>query len=202
MLKSDNGNMDELVLVNRVRENCDDAAFNEVLNGHIKMIESIVLNCVNEIGDFRLNKDDLKQEAIIGLYDACKCYKEDMNTKFSTFAYTCIKRRVHAYYRKCTHLYCVECVSLDNSVVKDSGLIYGIQKEQESIKDKMEVLNKLMTQLNYEDRTIVDMRIKNYSYKEISDYLNIKEKRIDNRLMRIKNRLSKSDVVNKAKLMS
>ena len=65
--------MDELVLVNRVRENCDDAAFNEVLNGHIKMIESSVLNCVNEIGDFRLNKDDLKQEAIIGLYDACKC---------------------------------------------------------------------------------------------------------------------------------
>ena len=125
-----------------------------------------------------------------------------MNTKFSTFAYTCIKRRVHAYYRKCTHLYCVECVSLDNSVVKDSGLIYGIQKEQESIKDKMEVLNKLMTQLNYEDRTIVDMRIKNYSYKEISDYLNIKEKRIDNRLMRIKNRLSKSDLVNKNKLLS
>ena len=66
----------------------------------------------------------------------------------------------------------------------------------------MEVLNKLMTQLNYEDRTIVDMRIKNYSYKEISDYLNIKEKRIDNRLMRIKNRLSKSDLVNKNKLLS
>jgi len=91
---------------------------------------------------------------------------------------------------------------LDNSVVKDSGLIYGIQKEQESIKDKMEVLNKLMTQLNYEDRMIVDMRIKNYSYKEISDYLNIKEKRIDNRLMRIKDKLSRSDLVNKAKLHS
>lgn len=91
---------------------------------------------------------------------------------------------------------------MDNSVVKDSGLIYGIQKEQESIKDKMEVLNKLMTQLNYEDRTIVDMRIKNYSYKEISDYLNIKEKRIDNRLMRIKDKLSRSDLVNKAKLYS
>lgn len=91
---------------------------------------------------------------------------------------------------------------MDNSVVKDSGLIYGIQKEQESIKDKMEVLNKLMTQLNYEDRMIVDMRIKNYSYKEISDYLNIKEKRIDNRLMRIKDKLSRSDLVNKAKLYS
>ena len=91
---------------------------------------------------------------------------------------------------------------MDNSVVKDSGLIYGIQKEQESIKDKMEVLNKLMTQLNYEDRMIVDMRIKNYSYKEISDYLNIKEKRIDNRLMRIKDKLSRSDLVNKAKLHS
>lgn len=66
----------------------------------------------------------------------------------------------------------------------------------------MEVLNKLMTQLNYEDRMIVDMRIKNYSYKEISDYLNIKEKRIDNRLMRIKDKLSRSDLVNKAKLHS
>ena len=46
------------------------------------------------------------------------------------------------------------------------------------------------------------MRIKNYSYKEISDYLNIKEKRIDNRLMRIKDKLSRSDLVNKAKLHS
>ena len=78
----------------------------------------------------------------------------------------------------------------------------AFKKNKSLLKIEMEVLNKLMTQLNYEDRTIVDMRIKNYSYKEISDYLNIKEKRIDNRLMRIKDKLSRSDLVNKAKLYS
>lgn len=191
-----------MMLVNRVKENCDDVAFNEVLETYVKMIESIVLSYVNEVGDFSLNKDDLRQEAFIGLYDACKCYKNDMNTKFSTFAYTCIKRRVHAYYRKVTHLYYKECVSLDNFQARDSGLFYGIQREKEAINKKKEVLNNLMTRLNYEDRTIVDMRINNYSYKEISDYLNIKEKHIDNRLMRIKDKLSRSDLVNQAKLYS
>lgn len=192
--------MEEIMLVNRVKDDCDDVAFSEIVGIYTRMIESIVLSYINEIGDFRLNKDDFEQEALIGLYDACKCYKDDMNTKFSTFAYTCIKRRVHAYYRKTINLYYKECVSLDNYQARDSGLYYGIQKEREDFDKKREVLSDLMTQLNYEDRTIVDMRINNYSYKEISDYLNIKEKRIDNRLMRIKDRLSRSSTVNKAKL--
>ncbi len=85
------------MLVNRVRDDCDDVAFGEIVEIYTRMIESIVLSYINEIGDFRLNKDDFEQEALIGLYDACKCYKDGMNTKFSTFAYTCIKRRVHAY---------------------------------------------------------------------------------------------------------
>ena len=91
---------------------------------------------------------------------------------------------------------------MDNFQARDSGLFYGIQREKEAINKKKEVLNNLMTRLNYEDRTIVDMRINNYSYKEISDYLNIKEKHIDNRLMRIKDKLSRSDLVNQAKLYS
>ena len=43
-----------------------------------------------------------------------------------------------------------------------------------------------MDSLNYEDRTIVDMRMNNYSYEEISNKLNINRKRVDNRLNKIK----------------
>lgn len=191
--------MDELTLINRIRDDCDDLAYREMLAQYVKMIESIVHYYLSDIGDYRINKDDLKQEAYIGLYEACKCYKDNMNTKFSTFAYTCIKRRVHAHYRKIIRMYYKEGVSLDNYQVKDSGLIYATKSEKANYDDKKEALKRLMTTLSYEDRTIVDMRIRNYSYKEISSYLNIKEKRVDNRLMRIKDKLSKSDLISENK---
>ena len=37
-------------------------------------------------------REDIIQEGMIGLYKAVRDYKEDRAAKFSTFAYTCIKR--------------------------------------------------------------------------------------------------------------
>ena len=122
--------MDEMILITKVRDYCDDIAFNEILILYSRMIQSIISYYVNEVGDYKLNRDDLKQEAYIGLYDACKCYKKDMNTKFSTFAYTCIKRKVHSFYIKYTNLYYKEGISLDNHKIKESSFLYENKKEQ------------------------------------------------------------------------
>ena len=39
-------------------------------------------------------EEDIKQEAMIGLYSACISYKPDMKTTFNSFASLCMKRRI------------------------------------------------------------------------------------------------------------
>lgn len=183
--------MDEMVLINKVREECDDFAFGEIVKEYARMVESIISSYNSEFGDYKLNRDDLRQEAYIALFDACKSYKIGMDTKFSTFAYTCIKRRVHRFYSRYVRCYLKESTSLDSFETRDPGFLYydscvnenAYNKEREN---RIETLKLLMDSLNYEDRTIVDMRMNNYSYEEISNKLNINRKRVDNRLNKIK----------------
>ena len=191
--------MDEMVLINRVREECDDFAFNEIVKEYARMLESIISSYEGEFGDFKLNRDDLRQEAYIALYDACKSYKVGMDTKFSTFAYTCIKRRVHRFYSRYVRCYCKETTSLDSFETRDPGFLYystcvnedAYNKEKEN---RIEALKIIMDSLSYEDRTIVDMRMNNYSYQEISNKLNINKKRVDNRLNKIKKKYANGSV--------
>ena len=183
--------MDEMVLINKVREERDDFAFGEIVKEYARMVESIISSYNSEFGDYKLNRDDLRQEAYIALFDACKSYKVGMDTKFSTFAYTCIKRRVHRFYSRYVRCYLKESTSLDSFETRDPGFLYydscvnenAYNKEKEN---RIETLKLLMDSLNYEDRTIVDMRMNNYSYEEISNKLNINRKRVDNRLNKIK----------------
>lgn len=180
-----------MVLINKVREECDDFAFGEIVKEYARMVESIISSYNSEFGDYKLNRDDLRQEAYIALFDACKSYKIGMDTKFSTFAYTCIKRRVHRFYSRYVRCYLKESTSLDSFETRDPGFLYydscvnenAYNKEREN---RIETLKLLMDSLNYEDRTIVDMRMNNYSYEEISNKLNINRKRVDNRLNKIK----------------
>ena len=183
--------MDEMVLINKVREECDDFAFGEIVKEYARMVESIISSYNSEFGDYKLNRDDLRQEAYIALFDACKSYKIGMDTKFSTFAYTCIKRRVHRFYSRYVRCYLKESTSLDSFETRDPGFLYYDSCVNENVYNKekenrIETLKLLMDSLNYEDRTIVDMRMNNYSYEEISNKLNINRKRVDNRLNKIK----------------
>ena len=79
----------------------DEELLNLYKNGDPLCFDAIMLrykNMVLEIAkDFFLvsgDKDDLIQEGMIGLYKAVRGYKEDSAAKFSTFAYTCIKRQI------------------------------------------------------------------------------------------------------------
>ena len=79
----------------------DEELLNLYKNGDPLCFDAIMLrykNMVLEIAkDFFLvsgDKDDLIQEGMIGLYKAVRDYKEDSTAKFSTFAYTCIKRQI------------------------------------------------------------------------------------------------------------
>ena len=179
-------------ILNRIRSN-DNVAFEEFLKKHEKIIQSVI-NLFNlEYGDFKISHEDLFQEGTIAFYEACKNYDKKYNTKFSTFAYVVIKRRIHHFYYSCLKKYQNEVYSIDalesqdyyspiaSNLVSDNGLNYVLD-------DKKDRINKILSSLKNEDKQILNMRINNYSYNEIPKHLNINKKRVDNRLFRIKQR--------------
>lgn len=188
--------MEILELVEKVQQK-DDDAFVELYKEYTRMIHSIVNSYSLEYGDYRISKDDLLQEAYIGLYDACIAFNKNKETKFSTFAYMVIKRRMLRFYRKYMGSYVNEVYSIDNvelldhykeienANVNENPVHYHYQNEIE------ELVKKPNKRISDEDRQILLMRINNYSYNEIAKKLKVNRKRIDNRLTRLKKRYLK-----------
>ena len=88
--------------------------------------ECIVYSIINKY-TYYFDKDDLYQVGMIGLIEALNHYKNDKNTKFSSFAYFYVLGRVKEYLRN-TNLIKVskELVKLNKSIEKAKD--YLIQK--------------------------------------------------------------------------
>lgn len=61
--------------------------------------ENLVYSIISKY-TYYFDKDDLYQVGMMGLIDACNHYKEDKNTKFSSFAYFYILGKVKEYIRQ------------------------------------------------------------------------------------------------------
>ncbi|MDO4499762.1 MAG: sigma-70 family RNA polymerase sigma factor [Erysipelotrichaceae bacterium] len=185
-------------LIKRVRNNLPDA-YEELLKQYKNMIYSIINTYETDYGDYKVNREDLFQEGCIALYDACFSYTFDRDVKFSTYVYVLIKRRISLAYKKSLLTYQMETYSLDNislsdhcsniatQYVCDNPIAYHARQERnEAIQEKL-------SKLREQDREIIMLRINNYSYEEIAQKLNIKKKRIDNRLFRLKKQYLKEN---------
>ena len=144
------------------------------------------------------DKDDLIQEGMIGLYKAVRDYKEDSAAKFSTFAYTCIKRQILTAVTKDNNKKNMPLnMSLptekdkDDNDISDEGLLSdnGVSNPEFLIlkkEDNLEKRNKLMTVLSPFEQSVCEMMFMEYDYRQIAAKLNKEEKVIDNAMQRIK----------------
>lgn len=164
---------------------------NEEITNIVKEFELMIYSIINsyelEYGDYIISKDDLFQEGCLGLIEACKSYRINDSTKFSTYAFVVIERRIQRAFFHMIRPYRSE-FSFDKfefvdrieslSAVSDNYSNYCANEEVEKLYKKG-----YMTEL---DRNIVKLRLANYSYKEIAKLLNITPKKVDNRISRIK----------------
>lgn len=172
----------------------DSKAVEEIIEEYRLMIYSIINNYELEYGDYIISKDDLFQEGCIGLIEACKSYRDNDNTKFSTFAFVVIERRIKRSFFKMIRPYQKEysfdkftlldhVESFRTPTVSDKDICYLT----ENVENELEKL-KYITEL---DKKIIELRVQNYTYREIAKKLNIPVKKVDNRLSRLK-RLGKN----------
>lgn len=166
----------------------DQEASKEILEAFELLIYSIINKYELGNGDYIVSKEDLFQEGCIALFQACKTYKKNDVTRFSTYAYIVIERRIKKAFYKMVKPYRKECSYdkyehedhlkfLETKSISDNPIKY--LEDEGYLKGEFKYLSK-------EDKEIIKLRFQNYSYKEIAKTLNITTKRVDNRLTRIK----------------
>jgi len=142
---------------------------------------------------FNIPVDELIQEGKIGLYYAIKNYNEAKDVKFYTFALLCIKRSMMACIAKWTRcknlmytntfLYDETFVSINNYEVNPEIIFESYEYEKMIINFK--------NSLDFLDANIFELRYNSFSYMDIATLLGINKKKVDNSLIKIREKLKK-----------
>lgn len=74
----------------------------ELFKANINLAYFICNKCCRKLPAWYVKnyKDDLEQQALIGLWSACEKYDDTYNNEFSTYAATCVDRSIRNYAEK------------------------------------------------------------------------------------------------------
>ena len=147
--------------------------------------------------------EDLTQEGMIGLYKAIKSFTPDKDASFKTFASVCIKHQVQVAIKSAN--------TTKNRPLSSAVSFQSFQSDPNSSnfdylpvelvlettpaekvidKENYTALKTLIKSiLSKNEYKVLALYLQGYSYKEISQKLNITKKSIDNSLTRIKTKL-------------
>lgn len=145
-------------------------------------------------------KDDLFQEAMIGLIKAVNSYERKFGAKFKTYAEVCVRRQVISAIRKTNNhqsmfksISLYDCIETENdlkafdyylsSETLNPEIVY-INEEEKNVYHEM--ARKILS--NFEIEVLTEYE-EGKSYEEISLVLNKSIKSIDNALQRVKRKI-------------
>ena len=136
------------------------------------------------------DKEDLLQEARIGLHKAIWNYDPQKNSEFLPYAKTCIHNHIISAINEAAaqkHAALNKSVDLDSATFfsYDSPIDLFIIREQLSA-----VLAGVETRLSDMERKVLFFYLDGMSYKKIANQLQISEKSVSNALCRIRSKLS------------
>lgn len=145
--------------------------------------------------------NDLMQEGMIGLSKAINDYQEQKNIKFVTFANTCIERQILTFVRSITrdkHKLLNSSLSMDTTINSSGRPLKDVVSDDKNVNpEDLFIENELATELDKEisnklsdqEREVFILRMKGFSYKEISILLNITPKSVERTIARAKNKI-------------
>lgn len=132
------------------------------------------------------DKEDVIQEASIGLHKAIKNYNPNNDIDFKSFATFCITRQIFTAIRKANrdkHYYLNSSLNLDYCCdwqcdINLDPLTLMIRKEENLV----DYINKYLSSF---EKKVLCLRHKELNYQEIADYLKCNIKAVDNAWQRI-----------------
>jgi RNA polymerase sporulation-specific sigma factor len=189
-------------LIDLIRKNDE-----ESLETLLKRYKPMVWSLVHKISQIKYtvgyDKEDLFQEGNIGLMEAIKSFREDRESPFGPFARVCVERQIRSYLRKTrTENYKLnsQAQSLDGPIYledEELSLIEIVSKEENDYNPiHVTMVNWAQDQIPLIKETVHDVEWKiyhmhhlGYSYKEIAERYQIKEKDVDNALQKMKRKI-------------
>ena len=158
-------------------------AFSELCVKFSPLLESLCGACVKKYEALFLERDELKQEALIALYNAAVTYDDGKNVSFGAYAKVCINNRLISYVRKQYPKRKTKKIPQKEYITPESRVID---------KENAEKLEKIVrNQLTPLEKSVFDLYIRKLPYKIIAQNLNISRKSADNAICRIKAKLRK-----------
>lgn len=151
------------------------------------------------------DKEDLFQEAMIGLYKAIKDYNCEKNSSFRTFAELCIKRQIITAVRQASrqkHNPLNNYISINTRTYENSDDLIFLEKYKSSRivdpeklivgKEQAEIIEDIIDKvLSDFEKEVLEHYLEGKTYSEISIMMNKNEKAIDNALQRVKKKIAK-----------
>lgn len=152
------------------------------------------------------DEEDLIQEGMIGIYEAIRSFDESKNVSFNTFVNVCIERKLINLLKKDNtkkNTFLNDSFSLNEDSYENEGEVSNIASKFivsennnpinliiEKERDK-EYNKEVELKLSNFELDVLNEYLKGKSYEEISNYLSIDIKSIDNALQRLKKKLKK-----------
>ena len=181
--------LNDYEVIYRIREN-DDLALNEMFLKYEPIVISFAKKYFSFVKKFGMEFEDLLQEGRIAVNKAINTFDADSSTLFYTYVSICIERSMMNISRNLSRkkrLSIVNCVDgealllLPDTYYDPNSYIFDKFNKEQFIYYK--------NMFEIEDSCIFELKYNGFSYKEISELLDISLKFIDSRLCKIRKTL-------------
>lgn len=187
-------------LLSYIRDD-NEEAYNLMYKKYEPLIFSTANRMIKSVRNAGLEVSDLVQEGRLGLAFAIKSYSEHKDASFYTYAKMCIERKIITCIvgtKRLKHKILNESVPMDFKVNNEehSLLEYLFEDNLSNPENKLiaeeyeqELLSKTRDKLTDFELQVFELKLNDFSYKEIADILDKDKKMVDNAIQRIKAKL-------------
>ncbi len=166
----------------------------ESLDELLRRYKKVVKDKARSVSAPGLERDDLVQEGMIGLFKSIRGYQPGYGASFKVFATMCVERQITSALRAATrqkHTPLNYSVPLDHPSVTDGSLLRAGRTAASPLSSLIsrEDLNTARGAFTVLEARVLGLRLNGKSYREIAGVLGVGEKAVDNALNRAKRKL-------------
>lgn len=184
-------NINDYELCSYVQENNNDDALDALFEKYRGLIYSVIKPYLNKYKYTGIDEDDLVQEGKLGLLYASRTYNGEKSL-FITFAYVCIERHIINYCRTFNNM---RNYPLNSSVVVNYRIIRDSSDNYQSVEDILienENFFEVKNKLDFKYSIVFELRYNHFTYREISELLDLPMSTVDGRIRSVRKMLNNS----------